>query len=175
MPSTTAWIFVFLPPLVIPIHWFCSYFSRFSSGFWRFWEPSSILFFCTCTCFMSFDTGAVDADILHVRIQRQIPDDFLKDSASFHFMKRLYTVCQDHIGQCCTASHDPADSVEHLSGVFWWSSPGVFFCFCDIRFYLSPFFFGYLVSSNRCYHRSHLWYHIRPWCILLLLVCVLFS
>ena len=29
---------------------------------------------------MSFDTGAVDADILHVRIQRQIPDDLLKDS-----------------------------------------------------------------------------------------------
>ena len=39
----------------------------------------SFLFFCTCTCFVSFDTGAVDADILHIRIQCQILKDLFED------------------------------------------------------------------------------------------------
>ena len=61
------------------------------------------------------------------------------------------------ISPCCATSHDPTDSVEHLSEVCWRSSSGFFFFFCDIQLNAqlgqshALHFQGFLISRGLCH------------------------
>ena len=124
---------------------------------------SGFLFFCTCTCFMGFDTGAVNTDILHIRIRCQIREDLLEDSGLGPFLKPFlhglpWTISFWKISPRSSASKNPADSIKHRPGIFGWpSSWAGFLFFRNVGLYLLPFLIGYLIPSKNCCHRLHLW------------------
>ena len=75
---------------------------------------------------MGFDTGAVNADILHIRIRCQVLEDLLEDSGFGPFHKPLInglpgSIPFRKISPGSSASKDPEDSVEHLPGIPGWS------------------------------------------------------
>ena len=72
---------------------------------------------------MGLDTGAVNADISHVRVNSQILKDLLEDSGFGPLHKPFIhglpkTVSFRKIPPGSSASENPADPVEHCLGIF---------------------------------------------------------